>query len=266
MMWGIGGYRFDIERHDELVAGEMPLSAYTAAMGAPHEAPRSFDPRAFSPVRNQSSEGSCQGHSITAALGLCHYAKTGTWKDFNPDHAYYRSQALDGLRGDVGSTIAGGMRYANTIGGLPQDEGPAYTPKYNPGDYPQSLDVKCQPYRIYSYTTLRTYDDIVKWIGNGFGGVSWGIRWGLEPDSKGDIRRYRSGSGGHATALLGYGDDFLWLKNSWGTTWGLSGWARIYREAIEGALRDSYTVVVGISDMAEVKPRDIDWVKESINA
>ncbi len=267
----VGGCILNDDSRAKFEAMAMHADHLARALGIEFARPAVIDPRSWSTMRNQSSEGSCNGHASAAAQEQCHFAQTHDFRQFSPDFMYYRAQQFDGLRGDVGSTVSGAVRVAHEIGALLEERMP-YTPRYNPGDVPINANAEAAPFKIATVADLKTYRDIVEWIGKGFGGVWWGCSWNVTPDGQGYIRRWSTGGGGHATALLGYGGpvdadglpEFVWLKNSWGTSFGLSGWAKVTRRAIEDALRQQYTEVAGISDMPSLKPRVVDWRKASV--
>lgn len=249
----------------------IAAGAMSAAVGIEFARPASIDPRSWSKLRNQSSEGSCNGHAVTAAQEQCCYASTGEFRQFSPDYAYYKAQKFDGIRGDSGSTVSGAMRVAKELGAILETMMP-YTPRYNPGDIPINADDYASQYRVATAAELKSYADVVNWLGKGFGGVWWGTSWSPQLGGDGYVRSWGGGGGGHATALMGYGGpedsdglpEFLWLKNSWGPSFGLDGWCKLTRKAFEQALRNQWTVVAGISDMVQLKPRQVDWRKASV--
>lgn len=266
-----GGWLYEMEDLDALKAGQIEPAMMSTADSILFARPKKLDPRPFSPMENQSSQGACQGFAITAAGGLCYYGKTGEWKRFSADAAYYLTQQIDGIRGDSGSTITGGMKMATNIGFLPEEAMP-YTAAYDPQRIPRDYKEIAAPFRVKNYKVLSSYAEVVEWIGRGYGGVSWGIRWAVSLDSNGFMQWGGGGGGGHANAILGYDGqedsdglpEYLIDKNSWGDWGPLHGWCLVRRSTFEKILRDQYTVVVGISDMEDVKPRVIDWVKDSV--
>lgn len=52
----------------------------------------------------------------------------------------------------------------------------------------------------------------------------------IDPPMRGE-----QSSGGHAVALFAYDDVGVWFANSWGTAWGVDGWAQLSWEFINGA-------------------------------
>ena len=51
----------------------------------------------------------------------------------------------------------------------------------------------------------------------------------------------------------------LVFANSWGTQWGDRGFFTWTEREMNSYLRDNYTVAIGLTDMDQVKPRELDW-------
>lgn len=268
----VGGYRFELERSDDLFRLSMPSVELYTALDGDFERPKEIDPRTWFEIRNQANEGSCNGHASVAACEQVAKA-SGQPQRFSPDAMYYLAQQEDGIRGDSGSTISGALKVCLEVGPILEANMP-YTPRYNPTDVPLNYRELAAPYKLGSGATLKTYRDVVEWLGRGFGGTWWGVRWGINPSGSGEVRQWSFGGGGHAVALMGYGGTvdsdglpaYLWLANSWGRTWGASGWAKLYRKAFEQAAADRWTVIAGVSDMPNLVPRVVDWSKASVFA
>lgn len=277
----IGGWRFDEERYEILQSAAIPDPVVRGVFASDWEIPKVCDFREAVPRRSQSSEGSCQGHAQTYATELVHYFKTGKTIRFSPDFAYYEAQRKDGLLGrDQGSTITGGAWVAKNLGSLEERYMP-YTPRYNPQDQPIDARAKAAPFQVANFAILRSYRDIVEWYARGLGACWWGIRWGLSESSAGWVTRFTPGRGGHAIGIGMWGykgekppsfssdglPDWLWQTNSWTNNpqeVSLNGFCRITRQAVEAALADPYTVCVGVTDMPQLKPRRIDFSKDSV--
>lgn len=274
-----GGYRFDEEDHDWLRDNQLPAETVEKLMSATFARPESIDPRPFSYMdpTGQTSEGSCQGWAISDCGSFSYYCKTQQWKRFSPDAAYYLTQQIDGIRGDQGSTISGGMRVASQIGFLPWEDMP-YTPRYNPQDVPADYAAKSEKYKLYEYALVKRddpnpYKSVVEWLGRGLGCPSWGISWGVSLDSEG-FMQWRPGGGGHANSIQGYGGpldsdglpEYLWDKNSWGLWGPLKGWCKVKRSTFEKIVQHPHTVIALVSDMRaiEIKPRKVNFVTNSV--
>lgn len=256
----------DEENRDELIATASPVPELL------YSAPEEVDPRKLFPshrwVENQLQIGSCGGNANANIVEFCLGVATGE----EPVHlsrmmAYVAAQQVSGIRGDRGSTIAANVKIAHERG-LCEETLWAYPPAYTatPPVPWATIWENAKQYRIARHAVLRSYQQVFDWIASGTGGVNIGIRWGV-PDAP-VIESHRESGGGHAVALLGYtrrkdrnGRNYLLLLNSWGTRWGNNGWAEVAPAAIEQMFRSRYTVMIGMTDMIDIKPRRVDFTK-----
>lgn len=265
----VGGWLIDKENRNELraTAGVMPQMAYSA--------PEEIDPRKWGhapPIENQGQQGACQGHSLSSVVEYCHYVATQDYQQFSRAFAYYVTQKIDGIRGDQGSTIQGGVKCAEEYG-LPLEEFCRYPSSYNPNVVTQEAYDKAKAFRIQKHYWLDSYQKVFDFLASGQGAVHTGIVWNnsMTPQN-GVIENYRpGGGGGHAIPYLGYskrkdqqGRNYLLLFNSWGTQWGNGGVAEVAPRAIESMLMDRWTVFVGLSDLTVPVVRPLDWIANSI--
>lgn len=256
-----GGWRMDLERRDQLFAGAIEIDFNSLMKG--FREPEEIDPRPWHKIENQGSVGSCQGHSLSSVVEHAYHIATGEVKQFSRAYAYYATQLIDGISGDEGSTIDGGVQLA-TIRGLPLEESWTYSGRYDPTP-PGGWDAQYEaaaPWKIRNKVIIRNYDDAYRFLASGQGGIHHGSSWGFEPNREGVVERFRPGGGGHSTAFLGYSKrKNIWMANSWGN-WGIGGYAEITPEAFNAMCRHSYSVVIGLTDLTTPKARRIDWATE----
>ena len=212
----------------------------------------------------------CQGHALSSVCEYTHLVATKQPRQFSPLFAYYASQKRDGLLGrDVGSTIAGGLAAAKDDGSCP-DEIMPYRLPYT-GRFAQGAYEAARGFLIKRHSVCRNYADVYNFLASGQGGVEIGIRWPDEwMNCSGVLERYSPGmsGGGHAVCFLGYsgsrkdsqGRPYLWLANSWGTRWGQGGWALVSPAAVDQMAQHPDTAMVGMSDMAVARVRDVSWI------
>lgn len=267
----VGFYLGDREDRQGLIASASPVPEFSGTFSTPEE----VDPRKLYPdhpwPESQLQQGACAGHMRANIVEFCEAIATGGRPpQLSRQYAYITGQMIDGLVGrDVGATISGQVKAA-TEGGTCREELWRYTGIYHTSPpAPQTWETvraDAREHRIARHAVMRSYDDVFKWLAMGTGGVGIGIRWGL-PDSP-IIETFSPGRGGHAVALLGYtkrkdrkGRNYILLLNSWGERWGNRGWAEVAPSAIEQMLQDRYTVMIGMTDMVDVKPRRIDFTK-----
>lgn len=262
-MEGITGFWLsDEEDREGLAATASPIPDML------YSAPESIDPRVLFPehkwVENQASQGACAGHANTTILEYC----LGIATQANPvqlsrQYSYICAQKKSRITGDRGSTIAGNVEVAQE--GVPREEFWPYTGKYHtspPGGW-DACYADAKNYRLAKHSVLRSYNDVFAWLASGTGAVNIGISWGV-PDSP-VCENYRKTGGGHSVALIGYttrkdseGRNYILLLNSWGSNWGVGGFCEVSPRAIEQMLDSSYTVMIGMTDMVDIKPREVN--------
>ena len=274
------GYAIDQEDRDHL--RETSTSAEVLMMG---ELPERVDPRTsplaienWLQVEDQGQIGSCQGQSLTECGEYCYTIATGKVIQLSRMFAYIASQKESNIRGDSGSTLDGGTK-AFRKGICLESIGP-HTRSYPGWGYiTPAMEEARKDYVLKSHVEMKTADDVKQFIGSGIGIVQLGIAWNrsMEPDSKGCIKSWSSGGGGHAIVFAGYLPDedigvkssagwWALLKNSWSKRWGVGGYAYVDPRAITQMLSHQWTVMYGRSEMFAPIPRPIpiDFTKKSV--
>ena len=272
------GYRIDLENRDDLAGMCQPMLLKSGEFNEPER----VDPRPIVITEDQGSMGSCQGHSLSTCLEWCHYVATqGQYLQLSRLFAYLGSQKMSGIVGDSGSTLQGGARLAMEYGICPEAQYPYPRPVVYPrGGYkaiPDNLWAAAAQYKIRSATWIEQEPDAKTFLASAAGLINIGIAWGsaMTPNSQGIISRFAPGGGGHAVVIGGYVPDaavgrataqgyYYLIHNSHSHRWGMKGWAYVTPDAVRQMLQHRFTYFVGLSDMSEVKPRSIDFIKESV--
>lgn len=232
-----------------------------------------FNPREIMKVENQRNQGACQGHSISTAVEFCYYIASADYNlQLSRAYGYYESQRIDGIRGDRGSTISSGVKLAMTKG-IPEEKYWPYPNSYNP-QRPSNFDEvlkNAEKYKVGQSYNLRSYDAIRTFLGSGQGGISIGIGWGSGMN-KAVVESYSRGGGGHAIALLACsertdsnGNPYIWMLNSWGTSFGNEGWSEWSPRAVRQMVEGGGGTAIGVSDMPNIKPRKFtkeEWIEK----
>jgi hypothetical protein len=234
-----------------------------------------LDPRKVLKTENQARMSSCRGHSGSTGM---EWIRTLATREVGVQLSrmmmYAETQRIDGISSDRGSTIAGGIKLMETVG-LCREElwqyPPAYTQK-RPSNWQQILD-DAKPHRIGRKQRCRTYGDVAAWAGTGQGFIDIGIPWRQEYSAP-VVDQYRGGGGGfHAIGLFTLSDrkdrtgrSYIWMLNSHGLSSGTKGWSEYSPSFIEDAFTHPGTVMIGVSDMPALKPRDysIDSLKRDL--
>lgn len=252
----------------------LPNESRVLAMRGTYSEVR-VDPRKVMKVENQGSVGSCQGHALSSVCELCYYIATGDLtRQLSRQYAYVETQRIDGISGDRGSTISGGIKLATTKG-LPEESFWTYSGRYETRRPSNWLEVETNAaqHKIGQAYQMQTYDGVRTFLGSGQGGISIGISWGGEVDRAIVNSFSGAGGGGHAIALLALserldvsGRPYVWMLNSWGSNWGNGGWSEWAPNAVEQMLRHQYTAAFGLSDMPNVTPREytLDDLKKDL--
>jgi C1A family cysteine protease len=260
------------DQEDQSFLNSLPGESAVLAMRGTYSEVK-IDPRAVMKIENQGSVGSCQGHALSSCVELCYYVATGDLtRQLSRAFGYYETQRIDGINGDRGSTISGGIKLATTLG-IPREELWKYSGRYEnrrPSNWNEIVE-DAKQHQIGQSYRMQSYDGVRTFLGSGQGGISIGISWGGEVDRPIVNSFSGAGGGGHAIALLGLserldssGRPFVWMLNSWGANWGNKGWAEWAPNAIEQMLRHRFTACFGLSDLPNVKPRELnvsEWQK-----
>lgn len=255
------GYVLDRE-DSNLLKGLDSEEAVLALMGSYEEV--RLDPRKIIRVENQSRQGACAGHSLSSILEwIFAIATGGKIIQLSRAMAYYATQEIDGIRGDRGSTVMGGVKLAKTKG-VCREELWKYPSTYD-NRWPQNRDAvlaDAKNYRIETATRITTYEGFRAFLGSGQGGIHTGIAWG-DSMNRAVVEKFVPGGGGHSICGLclsertdSRGEPYAFIQNSWSESFGNGGWQEWSPTAIRQMLQHSSTVFVGLSDMPEVKPRE----------
>lgn len=249
----------------------LTTSAPMVRGAAPENVPETLGIDRWMNIEDQGMVGSCAGHARTSVLEACIYHQTrGTVVQLSRMFAYLTAQKIDGISGDNGSTITGNAQAAEQWGTCREEFFPypgRYTTKIPKAAWDNAGEFKLRTWRV-----LRSYDETWRWLAMGLGGVQIGIGWNASCDRP-VMESYKPGGGGHSVAFLDWtsrrdsqGRRYLKLFNSWGKGWGNAGTSEVAPKAVDQMLDDGFTVFVGMSDMADLKPRSVDWLKESVFA
>ncbi len=250
----------DHERLPSLEAMSMPTSEIVL-FGAENELPEEIDCRAwYRPERQARND--CGGFSNSAVGEAAFVIATGQVLQFSPHFCYREAQRIDGITGDRGSTISGGLEAAKLVGYCLE----ALCP------YPSRYDVQvtaeqrkaAEEYRVSGHAVIRRYEEAFNWLATGQGAVNWGIAWRFSPGENSFVLdRFHGGGPGHATALAGYskrkdrsGRNYLLLVNS---GYPVPGVYEVAPDAIQQALDDRYTVALGVSQLSVPRVESIGY-------
>jgi hypothetical protein len=107
------GYLAESERPEEIDEYGLSPEIVLTSMRAEYPTFNAYAPP-FLNLQYQGMQGACQGHALAHAFQLALVQKYGYQAIFSRGGAYYLSQRFDGIRGDKGSTLAGGQKVADS--------------------------------------------------------------------------------------------------------------------------------------------------------
>lgn len=214
-------------------------------------------------LENQMRQGSCQGHSLTSCMEGCYWIDSGGKTVQLSRNAGYRfSQMEDGISGDQGSTLSGGVAAAKK--GVCKEEYFPYTETYSRRIPKAAFDNRSE-FKLVTAVPLQKDNpaaQLCQWIGKGRGFCAIGMKWTSEMDSQSKITKYsgRGAGGGHAVGFLGYSlpNKTVKLVNSWGYRWGKNGVKDVSFDAFNKIINYSWNHGYLYSDIEDIEvERDI---------
>jgi hypothetical protein len=187
------------------------------------------------PVLDQGSEGACTGFGLAT---VANYLLTR--RKVVPDNVpvsarmlYEMARRYDEWPGEhySGSSARGAMKGWQKHGVCRQDSWPYQLTPQDPAGLTQArtADAMRRPLGAYlrvNHKDLVAMHSALAEVGVLFGSATVHQGWS-QVDRQGVIPYPATLSGGHAFAIVAYDDEGFWIQNSWGTDWGMGGFARI---------------------------------------
>lgn len=212
----------------------------------------------MSPVKNQGKLGSCVGFAVAAmkefqeqiehekevAAGKRDHRKERDHYDLSEAWVYWNSKKIDPWPNSEGTSIRCAMQVLQKIG-VPCEEAYPYSDQYK-GEPTKWAKLIAKWGLIDSYWRCRGIDDLR--LGLVSGPVVIGIACFREiffVDSKGQLPYPANPDevlGGHAVCAVGFNDRTgkIYAKNSWGESWGRSGYFSIPYSYINDFMWDAW--------------------------
>ena len=225
-------------------------------MASMREADRTFqvDIEPWNTLQFQGSQGSCAGHALSHMSQIVFTQNTGIKRMFSRACGYYEAQRFDGINGDRGSTISGGIQTMQA--GILLEDDWKYPARYD-NRRPEGFDTAPR-LRIPHSKRLLSADQVWEFLKAG-GVVQTGITWGPSFEKERADRSNGIGYGGHSTILYGFDpeDPEGWCvhHNSW-DGWGDNGRSFWSKQFIADILKQRWTMLVGYQAQGlDIDPR-----------
>lgn len=201
------------------VPTEIPLTDYT---------------RYEVPVLDQGSEGACTGFGLaTVANYLLKRRKVHPDPTpVSPRMLYHMARRYDEWPGEdySGSSARGAMKGWHKHGICCEAEWPTLARKQDPRlTQARTADALRRPLGAYfrvNHKDIVAMHSAIAEVGVLYATAMVHRGWD-NPAGNGVIQYSEATTGGHAFAIVAYDRDGFWIQNSWGTSWGKGGFARI---------------------------------------
>ena len=225
---------------------------YNSAGPRKPKLPRIVDLRSLcSPVENQGALGSCTANALAGNLEFLDRQGDGVHEDMSRLFIYYNERALLGTTGvDSGASLRVGIKTLVKAGSCAERSWP-YDIELFAIRPPAACYEEALPRRIESYSRIEGLDGMLGCLAEGFPFVfGFAVYESFENDETrrtGLVKMPGASErmlGGHAVMAVGYdlvAERFL-VRNSWGTSWGDSGYCRMPFEYLETLAADFWTV------------------------
>lgn len=217
----------------------------------------------FSPIEDQGSYSSCTANAAVALVEYFEKRASGKFIDASRMFVWKTTHDLMGIAGDVGAYIRTTME-ALVLFGAPPEKFWAYDPTHFDVEPTAFCYAFADNYKTIKYlrldppgaTPAQVLDNVRLLINFNFPSMfGFPVHKEFDQPDKGKVA-YPSPSsyyrGGHAICAVGYDNDLmigadkgaLLVRNSWGPTWGLSGYGWLSYKYVTAGLTDDWWTLI----------------------
>lgn len=210
-------------------------------------------------VGNQGSTGSCVGWAVADGVVRWHLVKAGRLEHrtrLSVRFAWMAAKETDEWSSSPttfieqeGTSIKAALDVARRFGAVTDRVIPFRSGRLYQGD-PLTFLAKASTLKIRNYFGLHTPGEDWRWwlATNGPLVVRLEVDKAFSDATRGSavLRRHGSGTGygAHAVAVVGYRPDAFLVRNSWGRSWGASGFAWMTDAYAKAAVDEAYAITV----------------------
>lgn len=253
-----GGYGW-VPQLPDLRDAKLSIPATTTL---PSEVDLSSQPD-MPPIYDQGQLNSCTANAIAAAVDFDNFLQTQAFLTPSRLWIWYQERVIEGTVGqDVGAQVRDGAKVVANLGVCPESDWP-YDPATFAQTPPQKDYTDALGDRVLTYATVPQDLWSIKSVLAGSGGSPGRpIVFGFTVYSAFESPQVASSGivpmpspadqvvGGHAVVLVGYNDavDRFRVRNSWGTSWGQSGYFEMpYLYVTSASLASDFWVLQTVS-------------------
>lgn len=252
------GWRRETEDRALLRSMSVPFKVYGAVKG-----PKSWSHKSWLRIEDQNPLQSCYGHAGSSCLEVLNYISTGgEVVQISRMYVYVMGQRVDGIRGDQGAQITGGITSLKRDGGCAEDLMP-YTGRYF-DTVPSAAIQDGKKHLLKNVTKMTDIEQMDAYLRTGTGVILMGITcddsvYQCRADGVID-KPWGEDHGGHALCLIAIDEDGNYEgPGSWGVKYANKGWTTWTRKRMTGVLRDPNQEVFGVSDFQYGPTREVSY-------
>ena len=226
---------------------------YEKRKGPRAKLPLSVDLRSrCSPVEDQGSLGSCTAHALVANMEFLEESGGEAFSPLSRLFVYFNERQIEGdISEDHGARLRDGIKSLKQWGVCPERQWP-YRPDLVFEKPPSEAYARAAARKVSKYERLKTLEEMKDCLASGspfvFGFVVYPSFESIEVTRTGLASMPKPGEqplGGHAVMAVGYDDAThrITAKNSWGSSWGDSGFFSLpYEYLTQGLAGDFWSI------------------------
>lgn len=163
----------------------------------------------MSPTDNQTTTPHCAAYSAATLAESIYWKRTGILKQFDSHQVYALAKQIDGEVKEEGTYLECALKAAMQLGAFENTKNINIGLFYN--DRTQNT-VEMTKFLIHKYDFLQV-------------GFQIDEGWYSVTNQMYQINSRGRNLGGHAVNLAGYDQNYVYVLNQWGTSWGANGYA-----------------------------------------
>ena len=194
--------------------------------------PAEFDLRSKMTSVQQQFYGTCTSHAVDAVKEFLDSQEYNKEIKLSQKFIYINTKNISGLWNTEGDYVRNALKSVCDYGAPLEEDFPDIKnnnwEEYVRTVIPEDVKLKAEEYKGKTYWSVgNSLDDFRQAIYQQKAPVVFSMEWFSsynKPEADGKIPLPDKSVGGHAVTAVGWTQDKLWVKNSWGEDWGLNGY------------------------------------------